>query len=532
MKLIAAAVALSLFSYASHAEPLPKEAKAGDLLQLASLIRSQYGPYELKRQTLKINLDELVANYAKEAETLSNLDYYYLLNRFVAEFKDSHFRARLHTNHVSALGFVTDRIEGKALLDTIDRRVLPPAKFPFRAGDEVVAIGGKPVLDIVKDLARYLGNGYEDTSLRLATFLLGSRSASLVPPQFGKTTVTVKRAEGGEEATVELTWRQSGDPVEEGPANWGTTGVGRPDYLTLAIDDVMAEFPKLEKGYMCSGLTRVNVPDDAEILIAKPFVAYVHGTPKGKIGYLRIPHYSWPASERELRLKQYEWAVQQLEKRTVGLVIDQTHNCGGSVTFLEEMLKLFVTKPFEGVKFQFLASRNEYLQFRSFMTAEERLSTVEGESFTRVLDLIKTSWQGGKRMTPPTTFQGGGILQPNPVHYTKPILVLIDEMSGSGGDAFPAMMQGLGRAKLFGQRTMGAGGHVVEAAPLNYSGNVVNLTKSLFFHPNGTPIENHGATADIAYQPTREDFLNDYVPYQKAYLEALGKLIDAAKPVP
>jgi C-terminal processing protease CtpA/Prc len=116
------------------------------------------------------------------------------------------------------------------------------------------------------------------------------------------------------------------------------------------------------------------------------------------------------------------------------------------------------------------------------------------------------------------------MIQPNRIHYTKPIIVLIDEMSGSGGDAFPAMMQGLGKLTL-GTRTMGAGGHVTAMPNLDISANKVNITKSLFFRPDGEPVENNSAVANIAYQPTRDDFLYEYRNYQKRYLEELAKLI-------
>ena len=48
----------------------------------------------------------------------------------------------------------------------------------------------------------------------------------------------------------------------------------------------------------------------------------------------------------------------------------------------------------------------------------------------------------------------------NIIAYTKPIMVLVDEMSASGGDAFAATIQDNARGPLLGWRTMGAGGNV------------------------------------------------------------------------
>lgn len=519
---------LAFFTMTAFAGPLTPQEKHDEFTALATLIRASYGPYELKSKTLKVDLNEMVDRYSKVAAKATNLEFYYLVNRFVAEFRDSHFGTRIKTDHVAKLGFVADRIENKALIDEIDRKQIPEASFPFQKGDEIVTFGGKPTEEVVKELGTYLGSGNPETNLRSATQLLGFRNNAAVPPQRGKVELTIRRGTSNliEKATLE--WKQTGAELLEDvpPAAW--YGPQRPmDYLDLSVRafDVL---PRTEKSFRCSGETRVAIPSDATHIIDKPFVAYYHPTPKGNVGYLRIPHYSWTGaggkSENDLRLKQYEYAVDRLERNTVALVIDQDHNCGGSVALVENMVSLFANKPFPGLQFQFLATRGEYLLFKSWLDEESEL-TLEGAGFTEVLGLMKKTWLKGDRMTPKTTFSGGLLKQPNPIHYTHPVLVLADEMSGSGGDAFPAMMQGYGFAKLMGSRTMGAGGHVEEFAPLNYSANTLRMTKSLFYHPNGTPIENNGASPDVGYKPTRDDFLYGYKNYQQKYLEEVLKRV-------
>jgi C-terminal processing protease CtpA/Prc len=192
---------------------------------------------------------------------------------------------------------------------------------------------------------------------------------------------------------------------------------------------------------------------------------------------------------------------------------------------VEKTVALFADQPFNGLEFKFLATRSEYLEFKGWVSEQDK-TTVGGNDFLTVLDLVKKTWIAGvDRMTPKTTFHGDRKVLPNAIRYTKPVIVLTDEMSGSGGDGFPALMQGIGRAKIMGARTMGAGGHVEEFPALNCSGNKMRMTKSLFFHPNGTPIENNGVTPDYAYAPSVNDFMNGYLEYQKAYLEKLSALI-------
>src|SRR5690606_28137374 len=90
--------------------------------------------------------------------------------------------------------------------------------------------------------------------------------------------------------------------------------------------------PSVERDFRCSGTTRFAIPENATILMKEPFVAYYYPSAKGQVGYLRIPHYM-PSIEDsssdafQLRFAKYEYAVSVLEANTVGLVIDQQHNC-------------------------------------------------------------------------------------------------------------------------------------------------------------------------------------------------------------
>lgn len=110
-------------------------------------------------------------------------------------------------------------------------------------------------------------------------------------------------------------------------------------------------------------------------------------------------------------------------------------------------------------------------------------------------------------------------------------MILIDEIAGSGGDAFPSLMKGEGRAKLFGRQTAGLGGSVGPIPNLNNSALSVSLTRTLFFKPDGSPVENNGAVPDKVYDTTRDDLLLEYRPYQKAYTDYLLEQIPAT-PVP
>jgi hypothetical protein len=523
-------VALS-FSAISTAFALTETQKLADFHQLVGLIDAQYGPKLFKKEHLGIDLPLLSAIYEEKIkQTKTNGEFYYLMLRFVAEFKDGHFGAYVPSDKVSTLGFTTDYINGKVLIDEVDSKALP--NFGFQRGDEIVTFNKLPVDAEISAIKPYITNANDISVTRIAAISLANRRAARMPAPTGTIDLGIRRGTSDIVDTVTLEWKQTGDALDEQDGffqqSLGKLGY-RTDYSQISIKDVMAdlESPTL-KSFRCSGETRISIPKDATILAKEPFVAYYHPTEKGNIGYLRIPHYHFEKDGKSLNnqvFNQYVYVIDQLEKNTVGLVIDQDHNCGGSVELVEMMASLFIPKTYPGLEFQLLASKTEYLQFRSWMN-EVPENTYERAGTKEALDLILSSWKKGDYLTPKSTLHGSIMVRPYNYQYTKPIVLLADEMSGSGGDAFPGLMQGHGRVKVIGNRTMGLGGHVEEFPPLYNSGLNLRMTKSLFYRPDGVAVENNGVKPDINYIPTRDDFMYEFKGYQKFYLNELFKLID------
>ncbi len=514
---------------------MTQDERLSDFSFLVQLIKSNYGPLQYKAKVINLNFDAHVAKY----ETLirnsqNNADFYYLINQFVAEFRDSHFSSRLPSNYVASLPFSTDLVAGKVVIDRVNRTLLPITQFPFDRGDEIVTFDGQPVEQLLQNIAHYRGAGFEGTAKRSAAMSVTSRRGMFLPVPSGNAKIQIRSARTNKMTDVTLPWINSGTPVDEAAPQMQAQElrnfVNNNDFDHLSIMDVVADLqhPNLEPGFMCSGATRTKIPDDATIIMKTPIVAYYHPTPKGNVGYLRIPEYmaynATGQSEFDVRFAQYEYAISVLEKNTIGLVIDQQHNCGGSVDFLHRVVSLLVTEPFETQRFELRATKSEYLKFMGWVnqTPENSLDRVRTKT---VADLIRQSWAQGMFLTPKTPLDGVAKRTPNDEHYSKPILILIDEMSGSGGDAFPALMQGIGRAKLLGTRTMGAGGHVQPMAPLPFSGITVNMTRSLFYRPDGVAVENNGAVPDIPYEMTMNDFMNGYQDFQKFYVRKLLEML-------
>ena len=351
--------------------------------------------------------------------------------------------------------------------------------------------------------------------------------------------------------TGTLKWEESGEPMDElltEPLPFerilgrNATTKARTNYDMLSVREEYESYlgkDRMERSFICSGKTRIKIPEGATVLMntpAAPFVAYYHHDERfgGNVGYLRIPHYFPRTPEGEFafeeRFKQYQFAVKALQENTVGLIIDQDHNCGGSVTYLEEMLGLFMNGRYQPQMFRLLASKESLIDFQEWVSETPNF-TEERADLDKVIALVKAAYELGEEfLSPMTSITGKEWYRVNEVNYTKPIIVLIDELSGSGGDAFPSQM-GHTRAKLLGKTTSGLGGHVQEISVLPYSRITGRYTKSLFFRPDGVAVENNGAfpAPGFEYTISRNDFMNEYQEYQAFYLRKLLEMVQAAR---
>ena len=539
-----------LLSGVAQAQRLTESQRLDDFNQLVANMRAKYGPLVYKKETQNIDIDVLYPKYVdiiKNGKT--NGDFYYAINRFIAEFKDGHFGSMVPSTHQKSLGVQTDLVQGKVLIDTVDRNVHSQAEFPFNKGDEIVAVDNQTTAQLLNSLKAYVYNANDLSITRRAAMMFFVRRAAQVPvPTAKEVTVFVKRRGSENVDRITLAWRESGEALDEAVSAQGMRTLfsdfdrpaarreGFADYQQLSLRSSLVQSlgrDRVERSYQCSGGTRIKIPEGATVIMQSPFVAYYWPTAEGNLGYLRIPHYSpvndvTGAEEYVLRFQQYEYAVAELERNTVGLVIDQDHNCGGSVDYLERMVGLFMNQDYLPLSFRFMAGKADLLEWKSWMDPSAK-HTIDYVLMQKVSDAIKAAWENNQRMTDLTSFNALTAIKPNArVQYTKPIVMLIDENSGSGGDAFPSMLKGYGRAKLVGTRTMGLGGHVTEQPALANSGMTYRMTRSLFYRPDGVAVENNGAIPDYPYEITADDFVNGYQGYRAFYTQ---KLLDAVKAV-
>jgi carboxyl-terminal processing protease len=81
------------------------------------------------------------------------------------------------------------------------------------------------------------------------------------------------------------------------------------------------------------------------------------------------------------------------------------------------------------------------------------------------------------------------------VPFAGPIVILVDELTGSTSECFAGALQSLGRARVFGRRTMG------EALPASTktlpNGDVLMFAVGDFVTPTGKSLEGEGVTPDV-----------------------------------
>lgn len=139
--------------------------------------------------------------------------------------------------------------------------------------------------------------------------------------------------------------------------------------------------------------------------------------------------------------------------------------------------------------------------------------------------------EGKARTTPIPACSTGFDSSPANIVYSKPLIVLADELSVSAADIFAAMMQDNARGPIVGTRTAGWGGAIDVSQTGTYSEASSSYTKTLVVrkspvategYPTSSYIENAGVTPDIRLEAmTKENLLTR----GKAYVDGFTQII-------
>jgi len=195
-----------------------------------------------------------------------------------------------------------------------------------------------------------------------------------------------------------------------------------------------------------------------------------------KIGYIRIPNFA-PAAPAAA-LTQFAQEIAFFQTNTDGLVVDVMRNPGGSISYTNQLLALLIPYKWNSIGFELRATSNWVSQISSALEsakaqlAPDYIIALLGE-LKKYIVTANSEFRGRTGPIPlddvtidrnPAVDAKGEVIA-----YRKPLMLLVDEMSASGADAFAATIQDNKRGPLFGWRTMGAGGNVTSWRAGSYS---------------------------------------------------------------
>jgi len=224
------------------------------------------------------------------------------------------------------------------------------------------------------------------------------------------------------------------NPLNEWPYVWDPFMFANPQ-----IYSIPAEFASKMK----SEDSLVDIPDRAEILQKKPFLAYTYEVDGAKIGYFVLdtfsPRKDDGSSDIEDRFMKYREIISKMMD-TDGLIIDQNNNGGGSLFYGFGLASMLTDYPLEGCTISRKVSRKMVLNYRKWI--KNIKDPEEKKKAEKLLHIIEKTFRSGKEWTPfGNTFGEGKYIEPDEeVRYTKPIVMLINSQCYSMGDIFPAIM--------------------------------------------------------------------------------------------
>jgi carboxyl-terminal processing protease len=97
------------------------------------------------------------------------------------------------------------------------------------------------------------------------------------------------------------------------------------------------------------------------------------------------------------------------------------------------------------------------------------------------------------------------IVSPRPETYDGPVAILVDGLSGSCSEIFAGGLQDLGRARVFGSRTVG--GVLPSAIEKLPNGDGFQYAFANYVSEGGEVLEGRGVIPDEAVTPTRQALL-------------------------
>lgn len=517
------------------AAQLTSDQKVFDFQALAAIYSKRYAPLDWKIANFNIDPMTIGPWLDAAANTATDLDFYDLMVQYVAQLHDGHDSYHLPSDFSASLGFTVDLYDGRVLIDSINRTLLPAATYPFAVGDQLLAVDGVAIGDLMQQFANYARYGNDRSTARVSAARAVTRPQQLMPyAALLPETAVVRIARNGVPQDYVIKWNKTGTPLLQiDPVN----GPHRaPSIATPAATDPLLppDANPLEVSYagtpqgvlgvgalapvfsnaMPAGFVR-RLGASTDFFYSGTFTASGY-----KIGFIRIPTYG--PSDTTLALAQFQSEIAYMQANTDGLIVDQMHNPGGTLCYGENIVANLIPVNFRPIGYQIRATY-EYLQlyYERLLSAQTSNNQTLIAQYQPLYNAILNAYSGNQRLTDTVPLCTGSFNRApassggKVIAYSKPLIMLIDEFSMSTADSVPAMIQDNARGPLVGWRTNGMGGsnslNISRFQVGAYSEGDTGVTLSLMVRAKPINTDEYGPTAYIENAGVRPDIQVDYM---------------------
>ncbi|MFN3322376.1 MAG: S41 family peptidase [Bryobacteraceae bacterium] len=534
---------------------LSQDQKVFEFQVLASFVAKEYAPYEWKRDVIGFDALEVRPWLERVREAPDDLAYFEICAEYVASLQDLHMAYFVPSDFRATIPLGVDLNDGKALIDEINRTVLPRRTYDFEIGDELISVDGVTAEEWIRRVSRLLSLGNSQTTRRFSLSTLFDLRQSMLPRahEIGDEATVVIRKANGEIASYRIEWIKAGTPLlrvgptltpkltsrnalwEEvfGEENAPAPGEAEeaepvnyvekraPSYLRPLYglrDRSLPESQRIRR--LGSIRPAFDLPPGFRLRLGRGvldfFFSGVIEQDGARIGFIRIPTFSLqPGFAQFFALQQFASEVAFLDQNTDGLIVDVMRNAGGDICYTEELLSHLIPQRFVTVGDEIRPTLPWLINFRRALEEAKEdgaeqwvidmlgvivrdLETAYGELRGRTGPLSVCSLS--LEVLPATDQAGRNIA------YTKPLIVLTDGFTMSAAEMFAAIIQDNRRGLVLSTRTPG-GGALSRVAPTGFFSEVfAQMSVSMAVRPAeiATPdfpttryIENVGVRPDI-----------------------------------
>ena len=529
-----------------------------DFDQFLNLLKTYYGPYQYKEKVLGLNIEELANSLKAESlKAKSDEEFAGYIMKMGAAMKDGHVQISLINSDSGISRFsipiLLTPIEGKAIVADISKEVA--SLTGLGAGDEVLEIDGAKPFDLLKTILKYqsFATDLSNQHLIFRSFYRPSYMTDLIPTSSIAVIKAIKA--DGSAVNTEVAWTvepysktasnvinlpkgplnmtvpMAADYNAVVPAHIRQMGQVNPIFLTAQTQSTFKFLPlttseEYRKKYE---LSETETP---------PIYASLYRSEGKNILLVRMASYYQQDFSPAVYMKAYQALLDQYQDIADVLVLDQTHNPGGS--YCADFYNLF-GQDNDVQSVQRLRADRKWVNdllitWPAEMASDKSVNPAEILATQAYGRIVEKAYDKGEFLTAPMPlFSGSKYVVHKKFQWKKPMLVLIDSLAGSCGDMFPMLVKANPheKIKLFGETTMGLGGNVEEVGTLSGSRIRISMTRGLFsaYKENGIYtdadyVENNGVSPDIPYAITLKDFRAGYVDYVK---EFTTKALELAK---